>query len=241
MDTLLRKKNVLLENLERFAEDPQDGSKRECYLWLKDNCKKVDACLNTLLHYVEMFYGTAYLANQYVHRLLFVKHLHKFSHFVLSRCSRAGQSTPFLSRDGFKGAFDRLPGLLLNDSCKETENMFAELSQLSVDYLLPEVYPSILSRDDQNDTQYEDGILSRVCRILLSSSFASSGIICREATTVITALTSSFPIDRELETYPPGEDEDDFMASAYSARREAISELTEAAALFHAEVALAAL
>ena len=96
-------------------------------------------------------------------------------------------------------------------------------------------------KEDLKDTGSHDGILSRVGRILLSSSLASSGITSKETTTAISALINTSPMDRELETYPPGDDEDDFMASAYSARREAISELTEAAALFDAEVALGAL
>lgn len=119
--------------------------------------------------------------------------------------------------------------------------MFAELSKLSADYLLSEVHPPTSNKEDQIYTERHDDILSRVGRILLSSSFASSGITSKEATTAISALINTSPMDRELETYPPGDYEDDFMASAFSARREAISELTEAAALFHAEVALGAL
>jgi hypothetical protein len=66
VDKLLRKKTLLLESLEEYNDDVQD-SRDERYLWLRDNCKKVDACLNTLLRYVDMFYGSAFLPNQYVH------------------------------------------------------------------------------------------------------------------------------------------------------------------------------
>lgn len=74
VDKLLRKKKILLENLELFARDPQEDPKGERYLWLRDNFEKVDTCLNMMLHYVEMFYGTAYLPNQYVHLRICKEH-----------------------------------------------------------------------------------------------------------------------------------------------------------------------
>jgi hypothetical protein len=245
VDKLLQKKTLLLESLEKYDDDAQDSSKDERYLWLRDSCKKVDTCLNTLLRYVEMFYGTAFLPNQYVHlasSLQIAKA--QWSHFQPSRHRRAGQSSPFISRDGFKGALDRLPHLLVVDGWKDTGDMFAELSMLSADHFLSEVHPTLqpsqIHGDDHKDADCEDA-LSKIGRILLSSSFALSAITSKSATVAIFARVNNSTNEQEQETYPYGDDEDDFLASAYLARREALSELTEAAALFHAEVALSAL
>ncbi|GAX24427.1 hypothetical protein FisN_4Lh562 [Fistulifera solaris] len=220
VDKLLHKKTLLLESLEEYNDDVQDSSD-ERYLWLRDSCKKVDVCLNTLLRYVDTFYGTAFLPNQ-----------------------RAGESPPIASRDGFKGALDRLPHLLVVDCCKDTGDIFTELSMLTADHLLSEVHPTLrpsqMRSDDHKDADCEDA-LSKVGRILLSSSFAVSGIISKSATVATCASVNNSSNDQEQETYPYGDDDDDFLASTYLARREALSELTEAAALFHAEVALSAL
>lgn len=116
--------------------------------------------------------------------------------------------------------------------------MFAEQSKLSADTLMSEVLPSQVLSDDQQDSgEDDDAPLSLVGRILLSSSFVSSGIISNQATAAISAQINRATTDHRL----PGGEDDYFMASAYSARREALSELREAAELLHAEVALASL
>lgn len=139
------------------------------------------------------------------------------------------------------------------DNYRETGKMFAEQSKLSADLLLSTMLPptpnkgdifqpSQLPSNDHQDTDREGDIpVSLVGRILLSSSFALSGITSKQATAAaISSQINLFKTDRECNDPRDGE-VDDLLASVNSARREALSELREAALLFHAEAALAAL